>query len=69
LQDVRALASWRTQKMAKMDAAFEAYKKLYEAGLVNEHLLPPVLMRSQETAVHEHRDSINEVTPALDPWD
>ena len=33
-------SSWMTEKMARKDAAFEAYKALHHAGLVDEHLLP-----------------------------
>ncbi|KAJ8611905.1 hypothetical protein MRB53_037701 [Persea americana] len=32
--------SWRTEKAARKDAAFHAYKALYEAGLLDDHLLP-----------------------------
>lgn len=31
---------WRTEKAAKKDAAFHAYAALFEAGLLNDHLLP-----------------------------
>ena len=33
-------SSWITEKMARRDAAFEAYEALYHAGLVNDNLLP-----------------------------
>lgn len=33
-------SQWVTERLAKQDAAFEAYIALFEAGLVNEHLLP-----------------------------
>ena len=68
LQAVSALSPWRTETMAKKDAAFEAYWKLYEAGLVNDHLLPPVLPKSQQTRAEKDQDSIIEVPIALDPW-
>lgn len=32
--------TWRTEKAAKKDAAFHAYAALFEAGLLNDHLLP-----------------------------
>ena len=54
--------------MAKKDAAFEAYKKLYEAGLVNDHLLPPVIEKPQEERAPEDQDSIKEIPIAFDPW-
>jgi hypothetical protein len=31
---------WRTERAARKDAAFQAYVALYEAGLVNNNLLP-----------------------------
>ena len=34
--------SWAAERAAKREAAFRAYKALYEAGLVNAHLLPSV---------------------------
>src|SRR5438045_4278178 len=34
------LNSWKTERMARRDAAFQAYIALYSAGLVNDHLLP-----------------------------
>lgn len=32
--------TWRTERAAQKDAAFHAYSALFEAGLLNEHLLP-----------------------------
>ena len=68
LQNVSALLPWRTEAMAKNDAAFEAYWKLYEAGLVNDHLLPPVVEKSQQTERPRDEDSICNVPVAFNPW-
>ena len=68
LQATEARSTWRTEVMAKKDAAFEAYKKLYEAGLVNDHLLPPVIEKPQEERAPEDQDSIKEIPIAFDPW-
>ena len=68
LQTVSALSSWRTETMAKKDAAFEAYWKLYEAGLVNDHLLPPFVEKSEEVCASRDQDSINEIPIAFNPW-
>lgn len=63
--------SWITEKMARKDAAFEAYKALYEAGLVNEHLLP---LGHVDEAVNEaysavkKRPSIVKVSEQIDLW-
>nr|CAB91758.2 related to RNA helicase/RNAseIII CAF [Neurospora crassa] len=35
-----SLWTWTSEKLAIMDASFQAYKALYNAGLVNENLLP-----------------------------
>ncbi|KAH7627140.1 P-loop containing nucleoside triphosphate hydrolase protein [Sordaria sp. MPI-SDFR-AT-0083] len=35
-----SLWTWTSEKLAIMDASFQAYKALYHAGLVNDHLLP-----------------------------
>lgn len=64
-------SSWITEKMARKDAAFEAYKALYEAGLVNEHLLP---LGHVDEAVNEaygavkKRPSIVKVQEQIDVW-
>lgn len=37
----RSAEHWQSERMASNDAAFEAYIKLYHAGLVNDNLLDP----------------------------
>lgn len=67
----RSLKSWRTEKMAKKDVAFEAYKALYVAGLVNDNLLP-VRQEAEDMAaefqVPDHTPSLVPTLPTLDPW-
>ena len=71
LREARSLRQWKTEKMAKRDAAFEAYAALYKAGLVNKHLLP--LGHVNEgvdeayTAI-EKRPSLVEVSEQINPW-
>ncbi|KAL5118994.1 Dicer-like protein 2 [Pleosporales sp. CAS-2024a] len=63
--------SWTTERMAKQDAAFEAYKALYVAGLVNDNLLPArqeVDDAIAELQIPDHRPSLVPVSPLLDPW-
>lgn len=59
--------SWLTPKNATKDAAFEAYMRLYEAGLVNEHLKP-----LNPDGPGDEQDvgyySIIDVREQLDPW-
>ena len=64
-------SSWITEKMARKDAAFEAYKALHEAGLVNDNLLP---LEHVDEAVDEaysaveQRPSILNVSEQIDIW-
>ena len=62
---------WITEKMARKDAAFEAYTALYHAGLVNQNLLP---LGHVDEAVDEaygaveKRPSIVRVSDQIDVW-
>ena len=60
----------KTEKMAKKNAAFEACLSLYEAGLVNDNLLPAVVPEIEEvTSIHiESKESMCQVRPRLNPW-
>ncbi|KZF20015.1 hypothetical protein L228DRAFT_214035 [Xylona heveae TC161] len=61
---------WRTEKAAKKDAAFEAYVGLYNAGLINDNLLPLRLPKSEfdRTAVGNEQLAVLSVDERLDPW-
>lgn len=60
---------WITERMARKDAAFEAYKALYHAGLVNENLLPVGHIEVDETySAVEKRPSMVEVSDQIDVW-
>ena len=56
---------WKTEKNATKDAAFHAYVALYQAGLVNDHLLP--FEREQIPGI-ETRAAIEQVESAFTPW-
>lgn len=64
-------SQWITEKMARKDAAFQAYKALYHAGLVNDNLLP---LGHVDEAVNEaygaveKRPSIVKVSDQIDVW-
>jgi dsRNA-specific ribonuclease len=63
--------TWETERLAKQDAAFEAYKALYMAGLVNENLLPARQEADEELADlqnPDHTPSLVQVSPTFDPW-
>ena len=64
-------AWWKSERLAKQDAAFNAYVALYHAGLVNDHLLPLVV--HDEAAIEacsdiEKRPSLVNVRPQYSPW-
>ncbi|KAK3397406.1 P-loop containing nucleoside triphosphate hydrolase protein [Sordaria brevicollis] len=61
-----SLWTWTTEKFAIRDASFQAYKALYEAGLVNDHLLP--LKASDFFADVGHDLGNILVRSQLDPW-
>ncbi|CAN9153372.1 unnamed protein product [Alternaria alternata] len=70
VRKTKSLETWRTERMAQKDAAFEAYKALYSHGLVNENLLP-VQDEEDDAAQYQIRDdrpSVVPVAPTLDPW-
>lgn len=59
---------WRTKKAAMKDAAFQAYKALYEFGLVNDNLLP--LAKKPELKLDDSHElpSSKAVSEQYDPW-
>ncbi|KAL4888389.1 ATP-dependent helicase dcl2 [Aspergillus ambiguus] len=59
---------WNTERAATKEAAFQAYKRLYEFGLVNDNLLP--LTRKPELRLTEFGDlpSMIEAADQYDPW-
>jgi dsRNA-specific ribonuclease len=71
VRKAKGAKSWRTEKMARKDAAFEAYKALYLAGLVSDNLLP-LRQDSDDMALGSHvpdnRPSVVLALPTLDPW-
>jgi dsRNA-specific ribonuclease len=52
---IQGKSCWRTERAARKETAFQAYKALYEYGLVNDNLLPltrkPELRFAEETDV------------------
>ncbi|KAH7392744.1 hypothetical protein BKA66DRAFT_568064 [Pyrenochaeta sp. MPI-SDFR-AT-0127] len=66
----RSLESWRTERMARKDAAFQAYKALHLAGLVNDNLLPPryKVQEQAEFQMLDYRPSTLLALPTFDPW-
>ncbi|KFY33349.1 hypothetical protein V494_07693 [Pseudogymnoascus sp. VKM F-4513 (FW-928)] len=69
---VRTAAScreWKSERMAKKDAAFQAYVALHKKGLVNDNLLPLLLEKDPEAIADiETRAAVEEVSQIYDPW-
>ncbi|KAL5335072.1 hypothetical protein BJX70DRAFT_401960 [Aspergillus crustosus] len=58
---------WKTERAARKDAAFNAYKALYEHGLVNANLLP--LTKEKEFTLKDMSiEAIQVVQGQYDPW-
>lgn len=68
VRKANSLKSWRTEKMARKDAAFEAYTALYRAGLVNDNLLPIRQTTDFVPCVSDRTASIIEVSALYNPW-
>ncbi|KAF2143233.1 uncharacterized protein K452DRAFT_350330 [Aplosporella prunicola CBS 121167] len=61
--------AWKTERQARKDASFQAYKSLYKAGLVNDNLLP--LFKDTESPEFEQiekRPSLTTANERMDPW-
>ncbi|KAL6898701.1 hypothetical protein GGI43DRAFT_83845 [Trichoderma evansii] len=58
-------SSWRSEKNATKDAAFQAYMALNDAGLLNENLLP---FRSDEIPGIDTRVAEVACEPTMKPW-
>lgn len=64
-------ARWTKEKSAIRDAAFEAYKALYYAGLVNDNLLPLGHVNPDVDAAYiavEKRPNLVEVSEQINIW-
>jgi hypothetical protein len=61
----KASRVWRTEKSACKDAAFQAYKALYVAGLLNDNLLP---LHAAKPSRAEVRPGVAKVRAQFDPW-
>jgi hypothetical protein len=69
VRQTKGIQEWRTERAAAKDASFQAYKILYEAGLLNDHLLP--LSHSwaeDEPPDQEDMAATVDIRPQLNPW-
>lgn len=71
VREAHSASTWKTEKMARRDAAFEAYAALYRAGLINNNFLPlghvDATVDEAYSAI-EKRPSVVEVPEQLNPW-
>lgn len=65
LRRIKSSRSWKSERNAIKDAAFQAYLSLYNAGLINKHLLP---LETEEDFGVETRAAIVGVEAPYDPW-
>lgn len=66
LRRAESIQAWESEQNAWKDAAFQAYKALFNAGLVNDHLLP--LKESDLAKDVEVRPGIILVHEQFNPW-
>ncbi|KAL4804099.1 ATP-dependent helicase dcl2 [Aspergillus unguis] len=59
---------WKTERAARKEAAFEAYKALYHHGLVNDNLLPLTKSREFTRTDLSTLPAIQDVQAQYDPW-
>ena len=62
---------WSSERLAKMDAAFEAYVGLYRAELINDNLLPQTRLDEEEEEIYrkiEKRENVVMVNQVMNPW-
>lgn len=65
VRQARGSRPWVSERNACMDAAFQAYKALYEIGLLDDHLLP--LQDKLESEI-ELRPGMVEARAQFNPW-
>lgn len=66
LRRVESLYAWQSEANACKDAAFQAYAKLYEVGLVGRHLLP--IRETDLVKEVEPREGVATVREQFNPW-
>ncbi|KAK4935276.1 Dicer-like protein 2 [Elasticomyces elasticus] len=73
LQIFHSQALWRTERMAKNDAAYQAYLSLYHAGLLTDNLLPRELRKDSDDQNAPDNGTVTgggvcTVQTQYDPW-
>lgn len=65
LRRTRGIRGWHSERMATKDAAFQAYVRLHQSGLVNDQLLP---FHSEFLEAFERRPPLILVPDQYNPW-
>lgn len=65
VRQAKSSRAWVSEKNACMDAAFQAYKALYEIGLLDDHLLP---LQDKLERELEIRPGLVEARAQFNPW-
>ncbi|KAF2862586.1 P-loop containing nucleoside triphosphate hydrolase protein [Piedraia hortae CBS 480.64] len=68
LREFASSKVWKGKKAAEGDAAMEAYIALYQAGLINDHLLPLIKDRGPDMGEHLDQPSIVDVAMQRNSW-
>ena len=63
VREARSASSWASQKMAKRDAAYEAYLGLYRASLLSDHLLP---LRVNDSTVADAQKTVQKIASLIE---
>lgn len=58
--------SWKTERAAMKDAAFQACVALHGGGLINDHLLPPHIRTAEQA--RQERPGLTEVAAKINTW-
>ncbi|GMF80170.1 unnamed protein product [Aspergillus oryzae] len=59
---------WKSERAAVKETAFQAYRALYELGLLNDHLLPLTKNPEMRPTDHTTLPSLLDVSEQYDPW-
>ena len=71
VREAQGSAWWKSERLAKQDAAYHAYVALYHARLVNDHLLPLIVYDEAALEAYSEikkRPSLITVKPQYSPW-
>ena len=71
IREFSSATTWRTERLARLDAAFEACIGLYHAGLLNDNLMPKKMVDEDADKVYakmERRPNVVAIDGQTNPW-